>query len=305
MNRDAQLAVAAARRALEDAGVKAGAFYQPEEVSLFGATGLAGLPLREIVPLVRASTGLEGGFDLTRFGQAGLKAVSPILSFKILSNMPLCFVSINENIQGPNAIYTPWEGDGAQAIEGGVRALATGEARCALVGGCDVKIHEMAFATLHQHGLFASWSAAGNGMFPGEGAAFLVLETAETAKARGAHIYGLVAELNLRPHSRGEEIGRTRSKILRALTVGSVDALVSSKDGDALQDRQKEQILDAAGITAKEIVCPKKHLGNLFAAAGPLQLALAAALTNAGRGGVLANCFGYGSTQASFLLTTA
>ena len=110
MNRDAQLAVAAARLALNDAGVTPGTTHAPEGIGLFGATGLAGLPVREVAPLIRVSASPTGEFDLTRFGQAGLKAVSPILSFKILSNMPFCFVSINENIQGPNAIYTPWEG---------------------------------------------------------------------------------------------------------------------------------------------------------------------------------------------------
>ncbi len=304
MNRDAQLAVAAARLALEDAGLESGAFYQPQDIALFGATGLAGLPLREIVPLIRVSTAPEGGFDLARFSQAGLKAVSPILSFKILSNMPLCFVSINENIQGPNAIYTPWEGDGAEAIEAGIRALKTGDARCALVGGCDVKIHELAFATLHQHDLFSSWRETGNGMFPGEGAVFLVLENRTTAEARRAHIYGLVAGFSLRPHSPAKQISRTRTDVLSALTVGAVDALVSSKDGDPLQDPQKQQIFEATRITVKETVSPKKHLGNLFAAAGPLQLALAAVLTNMGRRSVLANCFGYGRTQASFVLAS-
>ena len=172
MNRDAQLAVAAARLALEDAGVTSGTTYPPEDIALFGATGLAGLPVREVAPLLRASAGANGEFDLTRFGQAGLKAVSPILSFKILSNMPFCFVSINENIQGPNGIYTPWEGEGAQAIEAGIRALQAGDARCALVGGCDVKTHELAFASLQQQGLFSSWRATGNGVCPERGRRF-------------------------------------------------------------------------------------------------------------------------------------
>ncbi|HYG33716.1 MAG TPA: beta-ketoacyl synthase N-terminal-like domain-containing protein, partial [Clostridia bacterium] len=179
MNRDAQFAVAAARLALENAGVKSGVTYAPEDIALFGATGLAGLPLREVSPLIRASSDPEGKFDLGRFGEAGLRAVSPILSFKILSNMPFCFVSINEGIEGLNGIYTPWEGQGAQAILAGMRALRAGDARCALVGGCDVKTHELAFASLQQHGLFDSWRKDGQGVVPGEGAAFLVLETEE------------------------------------------------------------------------------------------------------------------------------
>src|SRR5271165_2201977 len=41
MNRDAQLAVVAAHFALSDAGVKSGATYAPEDIALYGATGLA------------------------------------------------------------------------------------------------------------------------------------------------------------------------------------------------------------------------------------------------------------------------
>ena len=115
MGRDSQLAVAAARMALKDAGVTSGITYAAEDICLFGATGLAGLALREVEPLLRVSSGPSGQLDPSRFGDAGLRAVSPILSFKILSNMPLCFVSINEGIKGRNAIYSPWEGQGARA----------------------------------------------------------------------------------------------------------------------------------------------------------------------------------------------
>ncbi len=152
---------------------------QPAEVGLFGATGLAGLPLTEVLPLVKASVTEDGTMDLERFGRVGLKSISPLLSFKILGNMPLCFVSICENIQGPNCIYTPWEGQGAQAIEGGFRAIQSGQARCAVVGGCDVKTHELAFITLEQQGLFETWRTEKRGVVPGEGAVFLVLEELE------------------------------------------------------------------------------------------------------------------------------
>src|SRR5574341_738330 len=44
MNRDAQLAVAAARLALRDAKLTVGQEYASEDIGLFGATGMAGLP---------------------------------------------------------------------------------------------------------------------------------------------------------------------------------------------------------------------------------------------------------------------
>jgi len=304
MNRDAQLAVAAARLALADAGVKPDETYAPEEIALFGATGLAGLPLAEVVPLVKASTGPNGQFDPGRFGQAGLRAVSPILSFKILSNMPLCFVSICENIQGPNGIYTPWEGQGAQAVEAAIRALECGDAGCALAGGCDVKTHELAFLSLEQHGLFSSWQQNHTGMAPGEGAVFLVLETADRAAARGARMYAQVSGFNFRTHHPGASRADTCDKVFEGLNLPHepLGAMVIADNGDVSARENERQALSARHITAATVISPKKQAGDLFAAAAGLQIGLAALQVARGEGRVLANCFGPGSEQAAFVL---
>src|SRR5208283_3620502 len=280
MNRDAQLAVAAAHLALADAGVKPGGTNRPEEIALFGATGLAGLPLAEVVPLIKASTGTDGRFDPGRFGQDGLRAVSPILSFKILSNMPLCFASICENIQGPNGIYTPWEGQGAQAVEAAIRTLECGEARCSLVGGCDVKTHELAFLTLEQQGLFASWREAGAGLVPGEGAVFLVLETAAAAAARGARRYARISRFSLHTHRQGKQRAEAYVETLEGLGLSSglPGALVASDNGDALSSQAEQHALAALKITAPTVIRPKPQAGELFAAAAALQIGLGALL---------------------------
>jgi len=216
--------------------------------------------------------------------------------------MPLCFVSINENVQGPNAIFTPWEGDGAQAIEAGIRALQAGDARCALVGACDVKTHELAFATLQQQGLFGSWSKTGKGVVPGEGAAFLVLETEKTALARKAHPYGYLSALGLRPRCNGEEFFKTRLDVLRSLNLREAELLVSCANGEDESDSQERAILEAAGTRVQARICPKKQVGDLFAAAALLQVAFSAILTDTSVRTVLANCFGHGGTQAAFVL---
>ncbi len=291
--------------ALADAGVKPGGAYAPEEIALFGATGLAGLPLAEVVPLVKASTGPDGQFDPCRFGRAGLRAVSPILSFKILSNMPLCFVSICENIQGPNGIYTPWEGQGAQAVEAAIRALECGDASCALAGGCDMKTHELAFLTLEQHGLLASWRQNQTGLVPGEGAVFLVLETADLAAARGARACAQVSEFSLRTHTGKGGAGPTPVlKVLEALKLPheSLNGLVAADNGDALAGENERQALAALQISAPTVISPKKQAGDLFAAAAGLQIGLGALLVERGGGRVLANCFGHGSELAAFVL---
>jgi len=304
MNRDAQLAVAAAHLALADADVKPGETYPPEEIALFGATGMAGLPLSDVIPLVEASTGPDGQIDPARFGQVGLRTVSPILSFKILSNMPLCFVSICENIQGANGVYTPWEGQGAQAVEAAIRVLESGEAQCALVGGCDVKTHELAFLNLEQQGLFDSWRQSHTGMIPGEGAIFLVLEIAAHAVARRARVYARASDFNLRTHRQGTNRTDTCTRLLKELKLSTetLDALVAADNGDATTGETERQALSALQITARTTIHPKKQAGDLFAAAAALQIGLGALLVERGVGRVLANSFGHGSELAAFML---
>ena len=298
MNRDAHLAVAAARLALKDAGLKIGSAYLAEEIGLFGATGLAGLPLKDIAPLIQASIGTDGQFNSSRFGEAGIRAVSPILSFKILGNMPLCFVAINEGIKGPNAIYTPWEGQGPQAIESGIRAIRNGHARCALVGGCDVKTHELSFLSLQQQGVFDSWRKAGSGIVPGEGSVFLVLERETDAAARGAKIHARISGMSLRSHRKETERVLTYVETLGRLDVEGIDAIVSAGNGDPLVTVEEERALNEAGITSQKRLRPKQHVGDLFAAAAFLQVAIAAQLG----GRTLVNCFGHGSEMAAFVL---
>ena len=291
MNRDARLAVAAARLATRDAGLLAGQTYAAEEIALFGATGLTGLPADEVDRLVKFSAAADGSLDLRRFGEVALKRVRPVLSFKILANMPICFVSIFEDIRGENAVYTPWEGQCAQAIAAGVRAVRHGRSPCALVGGCDVKTHEFARASLEQLGAL-------NGGAPGEGAAFLVLEDEARARARGARIHARIASFSLRSTGRADAPHEVFKAVLDGLDVDGVDTLVAA--GGEAEDRA----VRAAGIRPARVIRAKRHVGNLFAAAAAVQVALAAeTAAHDGNGHpVLANCFGHGSQHGAFVL---
>ena len=301
MSRDAQLAVAAAHLALQDAGLGENRCYAPEDIGVFGATGLAGLPVREIAPMLKASTDAAGQFDLTKFGDAGLRAVSPILSFKILSNMPICFVSICENLQGPSAVYTPWEGHGARAIESGVLALLDGDARCVLVGGCDVKTHELAFLALEQLGLFESWHRTGTGLAPGEGAVFLVLETAAAALNRGAKSYARIADWKFQCQQ-GPPAADGLAAVLSGLLTPQVGAVIAAANSDPALEQAEALAFTQTNLAATLTLTPKKQLGEWFAAAAPLQVALAALLAHQLGQAVVAACFGHGTEQAAFRL---
>jgi 3-oxoacyl-[acyl-carrier-protein] synthase II len=311
MNRDGHLAAAAARLALADADLCIGKDYAAEEVGLFGATGLAALRIDEVAPLIRLSATPEGGFDPRRFGSHALRRVRPILSFKILSNMPLCFVSIFEDIRGPNAIYNPWEGQGAQAIARGMTAIRRGEAPCALVGACDTKVHELSFLSLEMAGVFRSWRERGCGVVPGEGAAFLVLEHAARARARGARILARIAAARFQTAAPPA----TPCAAVRPLVEAAAGDLagpaplfhLSAEDGTGDVRAAEAAALAALGLQPVETLAPKTAAGNLFAAAAPVQVGLAARLAaDAGGGaGALATCVGHGSPQAAFVLAAA
>jgi 3-oxoacyl-[acyl-carrier-protein] synthase II len=305
MNRDAQLAVAAARLAVGDAGLNIARDYRTGEVSLFGSTGLAGMPAGDIAALVKNSADQNGVLDLGGFGRKALKRVRPVLSFKILANMPICFVSIFEGICGPNAIYTPWEGQGARAIQAGFRAVRTGRAPCAVVGGCDTKAHAFGFVSLQQLGVFDSWTRHGTGTVPGEGAAFLVLESEQTARARGAEIYCRLTDCSAGTVC-GEDHADRCANIMTALGPDRPDLLVAAGDGQPKLHRRERRAIDEL-CPQVEVVYPKKHLGDLFAAAAAVQVALAAkSVWLAGPGAVAwANCFGHGSEVASFSMEAA
>ena len=215
--------------------------------------------------------------------------------------MPLCFVSICENIQGPSAVYTPWEGHGARAIEAGILALHAGDARCVLVGACDVKTHALAFLALEQLGVFQSWSRSGAGLAPGEGAVFMVLETAAAAMTRGANIHARISGWNFKCQQGPPQAGVLES-VLKGLPSRRVGAVISAANSDPALDHAEAAVLARMNPCSPLVLTPKKQLGDLFAAAAPLQVALAALSARQLDRPVQAHCFGHGTGQAAFML---
>jgi len=359
MNRDAELAVVAARLAVQHARIAVGRTYPADEIALFGATGLSGIRLDQIARLVEHAAAADGSLDLDRFGRVALRRIRPVLSFKILANMPMCFVSIFEGVCGPNAVYAPWEGQGAQAIAAGIRAIRRGEVPCALVGGCDVKTHELALVSLQQLGVFDSWVRHGRGTIPGEAAAFLVLEDESRAHQRSARICARIRRYAFRSMAAGwlaaerseapagaaagegatarrqassadvprrhcfceglahgtlghahDERGhgtqhgtRALAGMFFSLTISGRPGVIAAGDGDVAVSQAERAALERSGIEPSSIFYPKAHLGNAFAAAAAIQVALAAELASRGETRtVLANCLGFGTEQGSFVV---
>jgi|WetSurMetagenome_2_1015567.scaffolds.fasta_scaffold83639_2 3-oxoacyl-[acyl-carrier-protein] synthase II len=207
MSEAAMLGSVAAREAIEAAD--ACRRFPAERIGLFAATGLAGIDMRDAMPMIRASVGEDGNFSCSNLGAAGLAAANPLLSFKILANMPPCLISIIEGIKGPNLLFTPWEGQTGAALHEAWHAVAIGDVDCALAGGADNATVPTVVAFLRKAGFLREGESAS------AGAGYLIMERQSSALRDNRRIYATIAGINVRPSDGAahdplaQRIGRT------------------------------------------------------------------------------------------------
>lgn len=168
MSRAVRLGVSAVRLAVSDAGGDEALVSVPQgrRGMYVGATPQAG-EAEDLRAALEASTGADGDFDLGRFAVDGTRLIHPLWLVKGLSNNVLGFATAIHDLQGTNANYCDGDEGGWTAITEGARAVAEGRADWVVAGGSD--------CMLAAEGLLA-------GRRCGEGAAFVVLRTAESAQ---------------------------------------------------------------------------------------------------------------------------
>jgi 3-oxoacyl-[acyl-carrier-protein] synthase II len=180
-DRFAQFAVAAAAMALDEAGPVAA---DPDRSGVLVATGVGGLATLEEQIVVRH--------------EKGAKRVSPFLVPMMMGNAAAAAVSMRFGWRGPcEAIVTACAAS-THAIGYAARLVASGVCDAALAGGSEAAITETGVAgfanmtALSPTGVSRPFDVARDGFVMSEGAGVLVLEELESARARGAHIYGEV-----------------------------------------------------------------------------------------------------------------
>lgn len=187
MSKAAVLGCVAAHEALADAAAKGR--LAPDRIGLYAATGLAAASVDDIQGMIEASIDEQGYFSDRLLGRNGLAATNPLVSFKILANMPPCLTSIIEGIKGPNLIFTPWEGQAAAALTEAWQAVREGLVDGALAGAGDSAAHASTFVYLRQSG----WLA--DGEIPASGAAYLFLESRASALAHCRPIHAVIEDM--------------------------------------------------------------------------------------------------------------
>ncbi len=301
MSRASAFAVFAARRALADADLDPRAIDGGDAVGIFAGHGMTSSEVTDLEAIVGRSMDEHGALSMPKLGRDGLRAANPLLSFRILSNMPLCHVAMDRGVRGPNAALHSLGGETVAALADAVDALRDGRARVALWGGVDGQLDRAGVLQLIRQGQLPSGAeltdvtsaqpfdgdSAGRAL--AEGAAFLVLERAEDAAARGARPRATIDGIGLAParttRLRSAKPEPIRLAIARALgqpdqppsrSERDLAGVFSSACGDGA-DRFEERALADSVDAAVPITTTRGGLGDALAAGPAIDAALAVA----------------------------
>lgn len=247
-DRFSQFALAATRMALEDA-----ALTIPDEgtdTGVYIGSALGGLGYA------------DEQYDIFRV--KGLAAVRPLLAVSVFGGAATCNVAMEFGIRGPNVANGNSCASGAVAIGDAFRAIARGDVRSALAGGCEAPLAPLVFgaftiiramSTRNDDPAHACrpFDRSRDGFVMAEGSAMLVLERYDDALARGARIYGEISGYGLTndafhmsaPQADGKfnALAMQRALDEARLTAADVDAINAHGSGTPLGDKGEAEAL--------------------------------------------------------------
>lgn len=185
MDRFIHFALAASTMAIEDSGLKI-TEENAERVGVIIGSGIGGLPAIEHYHKV--------------YLEKGYRRITPFFIPMLIINLASGQVSIKFGARGPNSAVATACATGSHAIGDAFRIIQRGDADVMIAGGSESVITPLAIggfavmkalSTRNNEPERASrpFDIERDGFVMGEGAGIVVLESLESAKARGARIY--------------------------------------------------------------------------------------------------------------------
>lgn len=298
MGRASKFGVGAAGLALADSGLDLN-WADPGRVGVVMGAGMVPVDLGELAPMLARACHEDGTFDTTRLvGEAGGQSpMFPMWLLKHLPNMAAAHISMALNCQGPNNTVVTACVAGTQAVGEAFRMIGRGDADVMFAGGADSRIDPLmllaytALGTLARGDRPASqlsrpFDRLRDGFVISEGAAVLVLEEYEHARARNATIYAEVcgwgSSFDAYSVTKPDPQGRGGARAIQsALTearvnhqdVGYINAHgTSTKLNDAMETAAVKRVFgdDARRLQMSSI---KSMIGHSIGAAGAIEAA--------------------------------
>lgn len=300
MDRFVQLAVAAAKMAVIDAGLDMENLDKERAGAVVGC-GIGGVTTFEEQKEILMAKGPS--------------RVSPFFVPMLISNMAAGHISIAFGLQGASSTIVTACASATNAIGEALRLIERGEADIVLCGGTEAPLTPLAFAGFCSMKAMSTekenpkeacrpFDSRRSGFVMGEGSGIIVLESLEHAKARNARIYaelvgyGSTSDAHhiTTPVPGGAGATRAMSKALESAEVKTedVDYINAHGTGTGANDSTETAAIKTLfGPTAYQvpISSTKSMTGHLMGAAGAIE-AIVCALTI--QNGVIPPTINYG-----------
>ncbi|MFN3881333.1 MAG: beta-ketoacyl-ACP synthase II [Nitrincola lacisaponensis] len=277
-----QYGMVAAIQAVEDAGLEVTAENAPRIGCAIGS-GIGGLPM------------IERTHDV--LNASGPRKVSPFFVPGSIINMIAGNLAIKYGFRGPNIAITTACTTGTHNIGQAMRMIQYGDADIMIAGGAEMATTPLgiagfsaarALSTRNDDPQAASrpWDRDRDGFVLGEGAGILVLESYESAKARGARIYCELAGFGMSddafhmtaPPEDGAGAALSMSNAMRDAEMNPEEVHyinahgTSTPAGDIAESNAAKSVLGAASEQVR-MSSTKSMIGHLLGAAGAVEAA--------------------------------
>ncbi|EMI20915.1 3-oxoacyl-[acyl-carrier-protein] synthase 2 [Rhodopirellula maiorica SM1] len=292
--RHTRFAIGAAKQAMQDSGVM-DAITDPVRFGVYMGSGEGNQDFQTFSRMMSAALA-DGTYDAAKFVGKGLELLDPAKELEQEPNMPAAHLASMFNAQGPNLNCLTACAASSQAVGEATEIIRRGDADVMLAGGTHSMIHPLgvtgfnlltALSESNDEPTKASrpFDRLRNGFVLGEGSAMVVLEELESAKRRGATIYGEVAGYgttadayritDIPPDGHGG-IAAMRMAIADAgLTpedIGYVNAHgTSTTVNDKVETKACKEVFGENAINTP-VSSTKSMMGHLIAAAGVTEM---------------------------------
>jgi 3-oxoacyl-[acyl-carrier-protein] synthase II len=270
MDRGTRLALLAAREALANAGLSGG------EMPIVVGTSAAAMPIGEDY--------YKNAFESSTPRHTQLARVETYQAQRQMTAMASVL-----GINGPLRIVSNACASGANAIGHAFHLVRSGRADCVLAGGYD-GLCQLVFAgfdalqALSPSGIPRPFDAARDGLALGEGAAFMVIESATFAKNRKAKIiaqvlgYGAATDVHhlTQPHPLGDAALKTMQAActMAGLAPEQIDYINSHGTGTPLNDIAEGNAIQrwaGSNVGKIRVSSTKSAIGHLLGGAGSVE----------------------------------
>jgi 3-oxoacyl-[acyl-carrier-protein] synthase II len=273
-DRFTQLAVAAAAQATEEAGVPDG--VDPQRLGVIVGTGVGGLITLEN--------------EARNFIEGGEREVSPLFVPMMMPNAAAGMIALRLGAHGPGFSVSSACATGGHAIGEAMRMIHRGEADIVVAGGTEAALTGLCLAAfkrmgaLSREGVSRPFDAERDGFVMGEGAAILVLEREEHARARGAKVFGRIVGYGAsndafhmtQPDEQGRGATAAMKGALADADASPTDVGYINAHGTSTPFNDKIESLAIRGVfnganTPPPVSSTKSHIGHLLGAAGAVE----------------------------------